>query len=205
MIPLIKPKIKICGLTRTCDIEAVNAAKPEYIGFVFAESRRRVTPEQAADLRRGLSDGIIPVGVFLYEKAAFIAELVKNGTIGMIQLHGNEDDEYIKSLKQLTDAPVIKAVPVQKAGDVQKYDLSSADYLLLDNKTGGTGHAFDWGLIGKSAKPYFLAGGLNIDNVAAAINQTAPFAVDVSSGVETNGLKDFVKINDFVGRVRSGK
>ena len=197
-------KVKICGLTRLCDVEAVNVEKSDYIGFVFADSRRKVTPQQAKELRERLDKGIIPVGVFVNEPIEHICSLIQSGVIEMVQLHGTENEEYIRGLKELTGKPVIKAVSVQRAGDVQKWAHTSADYLLLDSKGGGTGRAFDWSLIGKADKPYFLAGGLDEANVTNAINQTSPFAVDISSGVETDGQKDPAKINEFIRRVRHG-
>lgn len=197
-------KIKICGLKRPCDIQAVNHEKPEYIGFVFADSRRRVTPVQALHLRKALSPDICPVGVFVNETVDTIISLVRQGAIDAIQLHGDETEDYIARLKVLVSRPIIKAVPVLKAGDVQKWAHTCADYLLFDKKGGGTGESFDWDLIGKINKPYFLAGGLDIDNIGEAIRKTNPFAVDISSGVETNGLKDHDKIKSIIGRIRNG-
>lgn len=195
-------KIKICGLSRPCDIEAVNDEKPEYIGFVFAESRRKVTPQQALELRKMLKADIIPVGVFVDEEAENIVSLVQDGIIDAIQLHGSENEKYIKKLKTLTNKPVIKAIVVQNEGDVQKRAATAADYLLLDNKSGGSGRSFNWNLIGKTDKPFFLAGGLNLENIAEAIREIKPFAVDISSGVETDGFKDPAKIKEFIRRVR---
>jgi phosphoribosylanthranilate isomerase len=197
-------KIKICGLSRLCDIEAVNAAKPDYAGFVFAESRRRVTPTQAADLRKTLSPDIMSVGVFVNEPIDNIMLLIRSNIIEIIQLHGNETEGYISKIKALTSKPVIKAISITKTGDVQRWENTCADYLLLDNKAGGTGESFDWGLIGEIQKPFFLAGGLNIQNIKAAIRKTNPFAVDISSGVETNGSKDGDKIISIVRRIRNG-
>ncbi|MCL2284761.1 MAG: phosphoribosylanthranilate isomerase [Firmicutes bacterium] len=197
-------KVKICGLTRLCDIEVVNVEKPDYIGFVFANSRRKVTPLQAIELRSKLADGITPVGVFVDERIENILPFVQKDVIKMVQLHGRENEEYIVKLKELTTAPIIKAISVRHAGDVEKWALSAADYLLLDNKGGGTGQAFDWSLIGKVTKPYFLAGGLTMSNIVNAINQTTPFVMDVSSGVETDGFKDPAKIKEFIRRVRHG-
>ena len=131
-------KVKICGLTRQSDIEAVNAVNPEYIGFVFVVSRRKVSHAQAFELRKSLFPGIIPVGVFVDETAQNILSLVRNGVIEAIQLHGSEDESYIERLKLLTDVPVIKAIAVQNKGDVQKWERTAADYLLLDNKDNGT-------------------------------------------------------------------
>ena len=197
-------KVKICGLTRLCDINAVNAAMPDYVGFVFAESRRKVSGRQAAELRERLAKEIIPVGVFVDEDVRHVILMAIGGIIDAIQLHGTENEDYIKRLKEMTGKPVIKAVSVEKAGDVQKWAQTSADYLLLDSKGGGTGRTFDWSLIGQTDKPYFLAGGLYEASIIEAIEQTRPFAVDVSSGVETDGLKDPAKINDFIRRVRHG-
>ena len=196
-------KVKICGLFRRCDIEAVNTIKPDYIGFVFAESRRKVTPGQAAELRAALHPDIVPVGVFVDEPPRNILYFADSRTIDVIQLHGSENEEYIRQLKRLTDKPVIKAVSVQRGGDAQKWSDTAADFLLLDHKGGGTGKRFDWDLIGEISKPYFLAGGLNLENVIDAIMKTTPFAVDVSSGVESNGVKDPAKIKEFIRRIRT--
>ena len=201
-------KVKICGLSRPCDIDAVNAETPDYIGFVFAESRRRVTPQQARELRARLREGIVPVGVFVDEAPETVLSLVRNGTIDIVQLHGSEDERYIETLKSLTDAPIIKAVAVRSADDVQKWMASAADYLLLDNTSGGSGETFDWNLISiesiasTASKSFFLAGGLNADNITRAIETVKPFAVDASSGVETNGFKDLEKIKTFIRKVR---
>jgi phosphoribosylanthranilate isomerase len=190
----------------------VNDEKPEYIGFVFAKSRRMVTPLQAKELRKRLIPGIIPVGVFVDEPIENIYALIQDDVIEMVQLHGKEDEEYIKKLKQQTDKPIIKAISVQRtdqiAGDIQERAATVADYLLLDSPGGGTGNTFDWSLIpdiilgGKGEKPYFLAGGLNVENIRTAISQTGAFAIDVSSGVETDGFKDPKKINEFIRRAR---
>ena len=197
-------KVKICGLSRPCDIDAVNAEKPEYVGFVFAESHRKVTPQLAFDLRKMLDSGIIPVGVFVNEDPEYIVSLARQGIIGVIQLHGSENEEYICGLKALTDKPVIKAVAVLNDGDAQKWAKTSADYLLLDGKAGGGGQSFDWDLIGKVEKPFFLAGGLCRENIGSALEKVKPFAVDASSGVETYGLKDPAKIREFIRMVRNG-
>ena len=197
--------IKICGLTRPCDIDMVNQERPEYIGFVFAKSRRRVTAEQAIKLRKRLIRDIIPVGVFVNEPIENIISLVRKNVIQVVQLHGEEDESYIKRLKALTDKQVIKAISVQSAEDILKRAETMADYLLLDNVGGGTGQVFDWSLIPpklEKVKPYFLAGGLSGDNIKEAISQTKAFAVDVSSGVETNGLKDAIKIKELIRRLK---
>ena len=194
-------KIKICGLTRPEDIIIVNNLRPDYIGFVLAESRRKVMPNQALSLRNALDKNIIPVGVFVNEPIENIIALVQNGVIDIIQLHGEENENYIEKIKLSTSAPIIKAISVQKKDDVQKWNHTAADYLLLDHKGGGTGIAFDWNLIGETTKPYFLAGGLNPQNVSQAIAKTAPYAVDVSTGVEVSSHKCPNKIRDFIRAV----
>ena len=196
-------KVKICGLTQPCDIETVNIEEPDYIGFIFAPSRRKVTFWQALKLRSSLKQKIIPVGVFVDEPIKNILTLACDGVIDVIQLHGLESEEYLQELMALADKPVIKAVSVQQKGDVQKWTETSADYLLLDHIGGGTGQNFNWDLVGKTNKNYFLAGGLNAENIVGAVNKLKPFAVDVSSGVETDGIKDPVKINKFIRMVRN--
>ncbi len=197
-------KIKICGLSRACDIDFVNEAMPDYIGFVFAKSKRQVTKDKAEELKRLLNRGIITVGVFVNEKIDFIKRLYDDNIIDMIQLHGFESEEYIKAVKDETGAQIIKAIRVTENGLCEGFDNTVADYLLLDNGAGGTGEAFDWQLIDKRInKPFFLAGGLNINNVNTAINIARPFAVDISSGVESNGFKDKNKILEIVGRIRN--
>jgi phosphoribosylanthranilate isomerase len=199
----MRTKIKICGITRLADIETINAVNPDYVGFVFAESRRKVTAEQARELRGALRCGISPVGVFVNETVENILSLVRGGVIDGIQLHGAEDEAFILRLRSETAAPIIKAVSVQKYGDAQAWETSAADFLLLDHKGGGTGEAFDWNLIGEVKKPFFLAGGLSPQNVADAIKKTSPFAVDVSTGVElSHGVKCAEKIRKFVAGVK---
>lgn len=191
-------KIKLCGLTRIADIEVANELLPEYIGFVFAKkSRRYVTPKQAATLKRNLRGDISAVGVFVNESVDVVAELSR-GIIDVIQLHGNEDEAYIAKLRTLVDKPIIKAVLVNGNLNV---DNCSADYILLDSGA-GTGKVFDWQLLGNIKRQYFLAGGLGVDNVRDAIEQLQPFAVDVSSGIESNGVKDADKMRQFVRAVR---
>jgi len=197
-----KPKIKICGLTRLEDIAIVNTLKPDYIGFVFAKSRRKVTPAQALSFRDALNQSIIPIGVFVNESIETILSVVQSGAIKIIQLHGSETERCIEKLKHKASAPIIKAIPVQKEGDVQKWAQTAADFLLLDHKGGGTGTTFDWNLIGKTEKPFFLAGGLTPQNVSQAISRTKPYAVDVSSRVEENGLKCPRKIQQFINVIR---
>lgn len=195
-------KIKMCGLSRLCDIDAANELKPEYVGFVFAKkSSRYLAPEQAAKLKKMLSPDIRAVGVFVDEKPEIVAGLLDNGTIDIAQLHGAESEQYIKKLRQLTDKPLIRAFRIQSAADIDDADNSSADYVLLDSGA-GTGSVFDWGLIRNIRRSYFLAGGLAPDNVGNAVNNLHPFAVDVSSGIETDGVKDKLKMAAFVAAVR---
>ena len=195
-------KIKLCGLSRPCDIEFVNEIKPEYIGFVFAKkSRRYVTPQTAAQLKQLLYPKIQAVGVFVNEDEKKIANLVNRGIFDVIQLHGDEDEDYISRLKQYTDKPIIKAFRVETASDISSAEQCSADYIMLDSGA-GTGTAFDWNILKNIHRPYFLAGGLSPVNVGKAVTQLHPFAVDVSSGIETGGKKDKEKMAEFVAAVR---
>lgn len=195
-------KIKLCGLSRPCDIEAANGLHPEYIGFVFApKSKRCVTPEKAAELRRLLAPDIQAVGVFVNETPEIIAGLLNNGTIDIAQLHGGEDKEYIKRLRTLTGKPIIQAFRIGAQQDILAAGNSAADFVLLDSGA-GTGTVFDWSLLQGIQRPYFLAGGLDPDNVRAAIETLHPYAVDVSSGIETDGAKDKIKMAAFVAAVR---
>lgn len=195
-------KIKLCGLSRTEDIETVNKLKPEYVGFVFApESRRYVTPQTAAELKQLLSTEIQAVGVFVNESPKKITELLHSGIIGIIQLHGDEDEDYIRRLKQHTDKPIIKAFRVETENDIADAERCPADYILLDSGA-GTGTVFDWKLLMNIRRPYFLAGGLSPDTVGKAVTTLHPFAVDVSSGIETGGTKDKEKMAAFVAAVR---
>lgn len=186
-------KIKICGLKNPADIDYVNEAKPDYIGFVFAESRRGITSKTAAEYKKRLSSKIIAVGVFVNAEISLITKLHDAGTISIAQLHGSESEQYIDTLKKACDIPVIKAL---NAGNVYP---QNADYLLFDSGKGGTGKAFDWSLIPKCDKKYFLAGGINSGNIkeAAKLN---PYCIDLSSGVEdASGNKDRKKIIELCG------
>ncbi len=194
-------KIKMCGLSRPCDIEYANEVKPEYVGFVFAEkSKRYVSPEKAFELRKILDDKIIAVGVFVNAEPEFIAGLVKNKIIDMIQLHGSEDDSYIKNLRQLVDVPIIKAFVIKNPSDIQKAEQSTADYILLDSGL-GSGKTFDHSLININ-RPYFLAGGLAPENVGDIVGRLEPYAVDASSSLETDGYKDINKMRAFADAIR---
>lgn len=195
-------KIKFCGLFRRCDIETANELKPEYIGFVFApKSRRYVTTEKAEELKKILVPNIKAAGVFADEMPKTVAKLLNDGVIDIAQLHGSEDESYIKQLRQLTDKIIIKAFCIENASDILYAEQSTADYILFDSGA-GTGTVFDWKLIQNIKRPYFLAGGLSPDNVKNAVNMFHPYAVDVSSGIENNGVKDKIKMAAFAAAVR---
>ncbi len=200
-------KLKFCGLTREADIRAANETRPDYIGFVFAESRRRVTDEQAARLRALLSPGIQAVGVFVNDDPTHIALLANRGVIDLIQLHGSESAAYIQRLRTMTAAPIICALRVGKQTDIKRAESNLVDFLLLDTYTkdayGGSGRTFDWSLIGEVGKPYFLAGGLNESNIPRAM-RTGAYALDLSSGIETDGVKDAEKMRRVAALVKGG-
>lgn len=196
-------RIKLCGLTRPEDIAAANALQPEYIGFVFAaKSKRAVSREMAAALKDQLSPQIQAVGVFVSETPEAVASLLNTGIIDIAQLHGQEDETYIQRLRKLTNKPLIQAVRVTDAASLAKAGKSPADLILLDSGAGGTGTSFDWTLLDKFERPYFLAGGLDPDTVGDAVKRFHPYAVDVSSGIETAGKKDPAKMAVFVAAVR---
>lgn len=195
-------KIKLCGLSRPCDIEAANRVKPEYIGFVFAKkSKRYVAPEDAAALKQLLAPEIKAVGVFVDETPETIADLLDRGVIDIAQLHGHESEDDIRRLRALTDRPIIRAFRVATQQDVAAARQSTADYILLDSGA-GTGKVFDWSLLQDVGRPYFLAGGLSPDNVGEAVAALHPYAADVSSGIETDGVKDETKMAAFAAAVR---
>ena len=196
-------RIKICGLFRDEDIAAVNEAQPDYVGFVFAPSRRQVSADLAMRLSRQLSSAITPAGVFVNPDPGQVAELCQAGIIRMAQLHGQESETDIQRLKNSCAIPVIKAIRMDAPVDLAAWQSSSADYLLLDQGSGGTGQSFDWRQIPALTRPYFLAGGIDAENLAAAL-ALAPYAIDVSSGVETAGFKDGAKILQMVQLVRQG-
>ena len=221
-------KIKICGLKRPEDIEAVNRYLPEYVGFVFyKKSKRYVSEEQAEKFKALLDKKIISVGVFVNADKAEILRLMRKGIISVAQLHGNESEDYIRELKEELSKPgkfpegkeykpggeIIKAfvfkrpeaeseIIIRTTEIVEEAENSSADYILFDNGY-GTGEAFDWSILRDYKKSYFLAGGLNPENVSEAIEKLKPYAVDVSSGVETDGFKDVERIRAFIDNVRN--
>lgn len=198
-------KIKLCGLTRPEDIAAANALNPDFVGFVFApQSRRYVTAERAKALGDQLSPAIQAVGVFVDEEPERVAALLEKGVIHLAQLHGREDEDYLARLRALTPKPLIQAFRIKTPKDLERAQASPADYILLDSGA-GTGTTFDWTLLKNLRRPYFLAGGLGPDNVAQAIQFLHPWGVDVSSGIETGGVKDVHKMAAFVAAVRKGE
>ena len=211
-------KIKLCGMMKPCDIEYANRIKPDFVGFIFANTRRKISAAQAKQFREALDAEIPAVGVFVNEDIPVIASLVQDGCIDMIQLHGEEDADYIRCLREVCDVPVIKAVKVQMVEQIRQAAALPVDYLLLDTYRkgvlGGTGEAFDWELLREAkiaagdtaegelfGKPYFLAGGLHAGNLreAAALGS---YGLDVSSGIETDGSKDFTKMVEVMELVR---
>jgi len=199
-------KVKICGLRTPEDVRKVSGLLPEYVGFIFAEgSRRQVSAGEAEQMKRLLPQGIQAVGVFVNQEIPVIAALVRDGIIDCVQLHGHEDEEYICKLKSLVKSTVIKSVSIGSAAP--SLIPTGADYLLLDTASpqhGGAGKTFDWALAAGIKPPFFLAGGLSESNVKDAISTLRPYCVDVSSGVETNGVKDDEKIRRFIRLVRNG-
>ena len=200
-------KIKICGLRRPEDIEAVNFFQPDYVGFIveFPKSFRSVTAEELNGLTAKLDKNITAVGVFVNAPEELPAQLLNEGIIGMAQLHGQEDEDYIRRLRKLTKKPLIKAFSVRSEDDIKNAVKSSADYILLDQGSGGTGKAFDWSLIQEMNRLFFLAGGIGPDNLERAIQEIHPYAVDLSSSVETDRWKDPEKIRQVVDIVRRNK
>ena len=195
-------KIKLCGLSRLCDIEAVNELKPDYIGFVFAsKSKRYVTPEKAKELKQMLLPEIQAVGVFVNENPEIVAVLLNKGIIDIAQLHGSEDNAYVKKLQRLTRKPLIQAYRVSSYDQILAAQNSFADYILLDSGA-GTGTTFDWELLSTINRPYFLAGGLHPGNVETVIRRFHPYGIDVSSGIETTKRKDKNKMAAFIQNAR---
>lgn len=195
-------KIKICGLKSKDDISYVNKLMPDYIGFVFLKGRARyISPDRAAQLRKLLNPSIQSVGVFVDEPIENVAALLQNRVIDLAQLHGHEDESYAKELKRMCNKPIIKAFIIKSREDIDKAQNYPSDYILLDNGL-GTGETFDWSLIQNIGRPFFLAGGLNPDNVKSAIAAVHPYGVDTSSGVETDCKKDYHKIKKFINAVR---
>ena len=192
-------KVKICGLSTKEAVKTAVSAGADYIGFVFAPSKRQVTLEQAAELAKFIPSYIQKVGVFVSPSQAELLEAVDKVGLDFVQVHGKVVDKLFENLP----CGSIQAVQIDEGGHVPN---SQADYLLFDAPVAGSGQTFDWGQLDTTelAQPFFIAGGLNEDNVARAIQHFSPFAVDVSSGVETDGQKDHEKIRRFIERVKNG-
>lgn len=197
-------KIKICGLRRPEDIAYVNEAKPDFAGFIIdvPKSRRNVPQEKVRELTALLSPEILPVGVFVNAPMETILSLVTDGTLKAVQLHGQESQSYLEELKKQVAVPLIRAFSIRSPEDLTEAEKSPADFVLLDNGAGGTGETFDWSLLSSFNRPFFLAGGLRLENIAEAVSRFHPYALDLSSGVETDGYKDKEKIIAAVAAVR---
>ena len=210
------PKIKMCGISKVETIPAIIDAKPDYMGLVFAPSKRQVTVEQAKTLVEELhkqyavrynSETIKTVGVFVNETVENLLKIAEEVKLDVIQLHGDEDESFIQILKEQSNVEVWKAVQVRSAADAEKWIDSSADMLLLDayhkDERGGTGEVFDWSSLDEFERPFMLAGGIDSTNVARAIRTVRPYGIDISSGIETNSVKDDEKMKAFTNIVRT--
>lgn len=197
--------VKFCGMRRREDILEANILKPDMVGFILDPSRKRyVSPETIRELRKDLDPGIKVVGVFVDEDISVIRSLVEDGTIDIVQLHGHETDEMIRKIKESTGAVVIRAYGIRSAEDIEAAEQSPADLVTVDAPGGGTGSKFDWELLKQIRRPYIMAGGLNTDNIGEAVSILAPYGVDVSSGIETDGVKDKNKMEAFMALARKG-
>lgn len=217
------PKVKMCGISKVETIPAVVEAKPDYMGLVFAPSKRQVTVDQAKTLVEELHKGYTPkyssnteqdkddtiktVGVFVNETVDNLVTIANEANLDAVQLHGDEDEAFIQSLKERTNVEVWKAVQIRSAADAEAWIDSSADMLLFDayhkDERGGTGEVFDWSCLDAFERPFMLAGGIDSTNVARAIRTVRPYGIDISSGIETNGVKDDEKITAFTKIVKS--
>ena len=226
------PKVKMCGISNVETIPAIIDAKPDYMGLVFAPSKRQVTVEQAKTLVEELykqnvvgnnseveqtepvtsldtasSETIKTVGVFVNETVENLLKIAEEVKLDVIQLHGDEDESFIQILKEQSNVEVWKAVQVRSAADAEKWIDSSADMLLFDayhkDERGGTGEVFDWSSLDEFDRPFMLAGGIDSTNVARAIRTVRPYGIDISSGIETEGVKDNEKIKAFTNIVRT--
>ena len=193
-------KVKICGLSTKEAVETAVSAGADYIGFVFAPSKRQVTLDQATELVELIPEDVKKVGVFVSPSRLELLEAIDKVDLDLVQVHGQVADDLFEDLPCAS----IQAVQVVDAeGHVPN---SQADYLLFDAPVAGSGQTFDWGQLDTTglAQPFFIAGGLNEDNVVKAIQHFTPYAVDVSSGVEIDGQKDHEKIRRFIERVKHG-
>lgn len=195
-------KIKFCGLRRDEDVKMAASLGADFYGFILTDRfKRYVAPEEVARLKQYVSSGKT-VGVFVDESVDYVIGTAKTAKLDIIQLHGSEDDSYITEIKEKTGLPVIKMIKPLSENDIITARQSAADLLLLDSGAGGTGKVFDWSLAERLGRNYILAGGLTPDNAHEAVERLKPFAVDVSSGVETEGTKDFSKMKAFAAEVR---
>lgn len=194
-------KVKICGLRRMDDIDYVNELKPDYAGFVFAKSKRQVTAEYARQFVEKLDRDIQAVGIFVDEDMAAVKEIAAYVGLEVLQFHGSETPEYVKAFSGIT---VWKAACIKSPEDLRPLGRYEVDALLLDSSSAGSGQCFNGDIIKgyKPEKPIILAGGLDPSNIASAIAEVRPYGVDVSSGVETGGLKDYKKIREFIDKAR---
>ena len=210
------PKVKMCGISKVETIPAVVEAKPDYMGLVFASSKRQVTVEQAKTLVEALHKqckaqndtvSIKTVGVFVNETLDNLVTIANEANLDVVQLHGDEDEAFIQTLKERTNVEVWKAIQIRSAVDAEAWIDSSADMLLFDayhkDERGGTGDVFDWSCLDTFERPFMLAGGIDSTNVARAIRTVRPYGIDISSGIETNGVKDDEKITAFTKIVKS--
>ena len=197
-------ELKICGLSRLEDIIAVNRHGADYAGFIFFQkSKRYVDPYKANELIELLRTDIKPVGVFMDEPIDNVVRIARISGVEMVQLHGHESEEYVEYIKRTLDRPVIKAYKAGEEGALESAANSSADYVMIDSGA-GSGQKFDWSILKNFKRDYFLAGGLDPESVGEAIRLLEPYAVDVSSGVETDGIKDEKKIAEFIKAVKYG-
>lgn len=196
-------KIKTCGLTREREIDYVNQYLPDYAGFVlcFPKSRRSLSPERAEQLIRLLNPGVGAVGVVVDLPLEQAIGLLSRGFLDALQLHGDEDADYIRALKAATGRQVWKAFQIRSAADLEAAAASPADMVVLDSGQ-GSGQVFDWSLLRDFGRPYFLAGGLGPGNVVRAVKQLHPYGIDLSSGIETDGVKDKGKLSSVISSVR---
>ena len=194
-------KVKICGLQEPEHVRAAVEAGADAIGFVFAKSKRQVTVAQAQQLAQHIPRNVLTVGVFVDETVEVMQQIAKTVPLDVIQLHGQETNAAIQQLSY----PTIKAVGVRTAADVEALQAFESDYVLVDAPVAGSGEPFDWNLLTTRYPQLILAGGLSIDNIAEALTRVAPYMVDVSSGVETNGVKDTAKISAFITAVKNGE
>jgi len=196
-------RIKFCGLRREEDVKKAASLGADFFGFILsARFKRYIEPEEVARLKKYVPSSAKTVGVFVDEEPGYVAEFAELADLDMIQLHGNEDEAYIAEIKEKTGLPIIKMIKPESIDDIISARQSPADLILLDSGAGGTGKVFDWSLAESLGRDYILAGGLTPDNVAGAVERLKPFAVDVSSGVETEGIKDLAKMKAFAAEVR---